>query len=96
LKTSKHGVCPPEITAGGGLTAAVKTGSMDSSSVLGGAADYCQQTAALVCAPGGMVDEVTKQVAGCASDGLRVDMAEKLFAPSQDLPCSGEGQRGIT
>jgi len=43
-----------------------------------------------------MVDEVTKQVAGCASDGLRVDMAEKLFAPSQDLPCSGEGQRGIT
>ncbi|AEO65379.1 uncharacterized protein THITE_2154006 [Thermothielavioides terrestris NRRL 8126] len=58
----------------------VKAGRMDIESVLRAAAEPGQQTAVLVCAPGGMADEVTRQVVRCVKDGLKVELVEETFA----------------
>ncbi|KAK4145927.1 fcd1ed96-f99e-4d28-9e70-49d2afc1fed5 [Dichotomopilus funicola] len=63
-----------------GAGAAVKSGKMDVGAVLRDAVEAGQQTAVLVCAPGAMADEVTKQVVVCVKGGFRVDLVEETFA----------------
>ncbi|KAK3318921.1 ferric reductase like transmembrane component-domain-containing protein [Apodospora peruviana] len=59
----------------------VKSGRMDIESVLRMAVETGRhQTAVLVCAPGGMADEVTKHVVRCVKGGFRVDLVEEAFA----------------
>ncbi|KAK1756340.1 ferric reductase like transmembrane component-domain-containing protein [Echria macrotheca] len=58
----------------------VGTGRMVIRDVLRGAVENGKQTAVLVCAPGGMADEVTKQVVDCVRDGFRVELVEETFA----------------
>ncbi|KAK4234075.1 fcd1ed96-f99e-4d28-9e70-49d2afc1fed5 [Achaetomium macrosporum] len=62
------------------MTGGVKLGRMNIESVLRASAEHGRQTAVLVCAPGAMVDEVTRQVVKCVRDGLRVDLVEEAFA----------------
>jgi hypothetical protein len=61
-------------------TGGVTRGRMNIEYVLRASAETGRQTAVLVCAPGGMVDEVTRQVVKCVRDGLRVDLVEEAFA----------------
>lgn len=63
-----------------GAGGAVKSGKMDVGAVLRDAVEAGQQTAVLVCAPGAMADEVTKQVVVCVKGGFRVDLVEETFA----------------
>ncbi|KAK3344491.1 ferric reductase like transmembrane component-domain-containing protein [Lasiosphaeria hispida] len=70
----------PNALEGCMLGTAVKTGRMDIASVLRSSAEHGQQTAVLVCAPGGMADEVTKQTVRCVRDGLRVELIKEVFA----------------
>jgi predicted ferric reductase len=58
----------------------VKLGRMNIESVLRAAAEPGQQTAVLVCAPGGMADEITRQVVRCVGDGLQMELVEEAFA----------------
>jgi predicted ferric reductase len=60
--------------------AVVREGRMDIGAVLRACAEPGRQTAVLTCGPGGMADEVTKQVVSCVKDGLRVDLVEEAFA----------------
>ena len=65
---------------GVGRTVAVTPGRMNIESILRASTEPGHQTAVIVCAPGGMADEVTKQVVKCVRDGLRVDLVEETFA----------------
>ena len=58
----------------------VQRGRMDIASVLRGAVEVGQRTAVLVCAPGSMADEVTRQSVTCVGDGFGVDLVEETFA----------------
>lgn len=58
----------------------VQAGRMDIGSVLRASVEAGRQTTVLVCAPGGMTDEVTKHVVNCVKDGSRVDLVEETFA----------------
>jgi predicted ferric reductase len=64
-----------EVTA-----AVVKAGRMNIESVLRASVEPSRQTTVLVCAPGAMADEVTKQVVSCAQNGFKVDLVEEAFA----------------
>jgi predicted ferric reductase len=66
---------PTEVAA-----AVAKAGRMNIESVLRASVEPGRQTTVLVCAPGAMADEVTKQVAICARDGFNVDLVEEAFA----------------
>lgn len=58
----------------------VKAGRMDVGKVIRECVEADQQTAVVVCAPGGMADEVTRQVVACVRGGFRVDLVEEAFA----------------
>ncbi|KAG7293598.1 hypothetical protein NEMBOFW57_003652 [Staphylotrichum longicolle] len=58
----------------------VKAGRMDIGKVIRECVEAGQQTAVVVCAPGGMADEVTRQVVACVRGGFRVDLVEEAFA----------------
>ncbi|KAH8897285.1 hypothetical protein GQ53DRAFT_837943 [Thozetella sp. PMI_491] len=60
--------------------AAAKSGRMNIKSVLQAAVESGRQTTVMVCAPGGMADEVTKQVVNCVKNGGRIDLVEETFA----------------
>jgi hypothetical protein len=58
----------------------VKAERMDVGKVMRECVEAGRQTAVVVCAPGGMADEVTRQVVACVRDGFRVDLLEEAFA----------------
>lgn len=60
--------------------APAKAGRMNIESVLRASLEHDHQAAVLVCAPGGMADEVTKQVVTCVKEGFRADLVEETFA----------------
>jgi len=62
-----------------GLSDARK-GRMNIAEVLRGAVGKTHHTAVLVCAPGAMADEVTREVVKCVGEGFRVDLVEEAFA----------------
>lgn len=64
----------------GPAAAEVRTGRMDVGGVLRGCVEVGRLTSVLACAPGGMADEVTRQVVKCAREGFRVDLVEEAFA----------------
>ncbi len=66
--------------SGPAAAAGVRTGRMDVGGVLRGCVEVGSLTSVLVCAPGGMADEVTRQVVKCAREGFRVDLVEEAFA----------------
>lgn len=74
LDESDKAAAAPE---GGDL---IKTGRMDIKEVMRSSVEAGYQTAVLVCAPGGMADEVTKQVVRCVRDGFKVELVEEAFA----------------
>ncbi|KAM7187165.1 Ferric reductase like transmembrane component domain containing protein [Naviculisporaceae sp. PSN 640] len=55
-------------------------GRMNIASVLRGAMEVGHRAAVMVCAPGAMADEVTRQTIKCLSDGFQVDLIEEAFA----------------
>lgn len=65
---------------GANVTGEVQIGRMDVASVLRGAVEVSQRTAAMVCAPGSMADEATRQTIKCLGDGFRVELVEETFA----------------
>ncbi|KAK4213728.1 hypothetical protein QBC37DRAFT_343462 [Rhypophila decipiens] len=58
----------------------VQNGRMDIKAVLRGAVELGNRTAVMVCAPGAMADEVTRETVKCLADGLDVDLVEEAFA----------------
>ncbi|KAM7198496.1 Ferric reductase like transmembrane component domain containing protein [Rhypophila sp. PSN 637] len=58
----------------------VQNGRMDIKAVLRGAVELGNRTAVMVCAPGAMADEVTRQTVNCLADGLDVGLVEEAFA----------------
>lgn len=61
-------------------SAAVTAGRMDIGNVIRSALEADQQTTILVCGPGSMADEATRQVVNCVKDGFRVDLVEEAYA----------------
>jgi hypothetical protein len=69
-----------ERLAPGTTAAAVTTGRMDIGTVIRSSLEEGHQTTVLVCGPGNMADEATKQVVNCVKDGFRVDVVEEAYA----------------
>ena len=63
-----------------GTTTAVTAGRMDIATVMRSFLEAGLQTTFLVCGPGSMADEATRQVVNCIKEGLRVDLIEEAFA----------------
>lgn len=61
-------------------TAAVTVGRMDIGTVIRSSLEAGYQTTVLVCGPGNMADEATRQVVNCVKDGFRVDLVEEAYA----------------
>lgn len=71
---------PPAFTSTK-LSEAVPTpGRMEISAVLRSSLEVGRHTTVLVCGPGGMADEATREVVRCVKDGFRVDLVEEAFA----------------
>lgn len=60
--------------------AATTAGRMDIGTVIRSSLEVGHQTTVLVCGPGGMADEATRQVVNCVKDGFGVDLIEEAFA----------------
>jgi hypothetical protein len=63
-----------------GTVAGVTVGRMDIGNVIRSSLEEGHQTTVLVCGPGNMADEVTREVVRCVRDGFRVDLIEEAFA----------------
>lgn len=61
-------------------TAAVTAGRMEIGTVIRSSLEAGYQTTVLVCGPGNMADEATRQVVNCVKDGFRVDLVEEAYA----------------
>ena len=61
-------------------TAAVTVGRMDAGTVIRSSLEAGHQTTVLVCGPGSMADEATRQIVSCVKEGFRVDLIEEVFA----------------
>lgn len=61
-------------------TAAVRAGRMDIGTIIRSSLEAGHQTTVLVCGPGSMADEATRQVVNCVKDGFRVDLIEEAYA----------------
>lgn len=61
-------------------TEAVTAGRMDIGTVIRSSLETGHQTTVLVCGPGSMADEATRQVVNCVKDGARVDLIEEAYA----------------
>lgn len=61
-------------------TAAVPAGRMDIGTVIRSSLEAGHQTTVLVCGPGSLADEATRQVVDCVKDGFRVDLIEEAYA----------------
>lgn len=62
------------------ITAAVRAGRMDIGTVIRSSLEAGHQTTVLVCGPGSMADEATRQVVNCVKNGFRVDLIEEAYA----------------
>ena len=60
--------------------AAVRAGRMDIGTVIRSSLEAGHQTTVLVCGPGSMADEATRQVVKCVKDKFRVDLVEEAYA----------------
>jgi Ferric reductase NAD binding domain/FAD-binding domain len=58
----------------------VMAGRMDIGTVIRSALEVGHQTTVLMCGPGNMADEATRQVVNCVKEGHRVDLVEEAFA----------------
>lgn len=61
-------------------TAAVTAGRMDIATVIRSSLEVGHQTTVLVCGPGNMADEATREIVNCVKEGFRVDLVEEAFA----------------
>ncbi|KAF8848120.1 hypothetical protein BDZ45DRAFT_681442 [Acephala macrosclerotiorum] len=61
-------------------TATLTRGRMDIGTVIRSSLEAGLQTTVLVCGPGNMADEATKEVVGCVKEGWSVDLVEEAFA----------------
>lgn len=59
--------------------AALTAGRMDIRSVMRSHVEKGQQTTVMVCGPGNMADEATRQVIDCMKDGFKVDLVEESY-----------------
>lgn len=63
-----------------GSEVSVKKGRMDVAGVIRASLETGLLTTIVACGPGAMVDEATRQVVRCVSEGLRVEMIEEAYA----------------
>lgn len=68
------------ITTAAAAAAAVRAGRMDIGTVIRSSLEAGHQTTVLLCGPGNMADEATRQVVNCVKDGFRVDLVEEAYA----------------
>jgi len=61
-------------------TTAMTAGRMDIANVVSGAVEVGRRTVVVVCAPGNMADEVTRQTVKSVKDGFKIDLVEETFA----------------
>jgi hypothetical protein len=61
-------------------TTLVTAGRMDIGAVIRSSLEAGHQIIVLVCGPGTMADEVTRQVVNCVKDSFRVDLVEEVYA----------------
>lgn len=54
-------------------------GRMDIRSVMRSHVETGQQTTVMVCGPGNMADETTRQVIDCVKDGFKVNLVEESY-----------------
>lgn len=59
--------------------AGVTEGRMNVRSVVRSSVEAGLQTAVIVCGPGRMVDEATREVVNCVRDGMKVDLIEETY-----------------
>ncbi|KAH6643451.1 ferric reductase like transmembrane component-domain-containing protein [Truncatella angustata] len=57
----------------------INTGRMDVGTVIRSSVEVGHQTTVLVCGPGGMADEATREVVSCVKDGFDVDLVEEAY-----------------
>lgn len=67
-----EGVALPTATA-------IISGRMDIRSVMRSHVETGQQTTVMVCGPGNMADEATRQVIDCVKDGFKVNLVEESY-----------------
>ncbi|KFY30741.1 hypothetical protein V493_01687 [Pseudogymnoascus sp. VKM F-4281 (FW-2241)] len=69
-------------------SAAIATGRMDIRTVMRSHLEKGQQTTVMVCGPGSMADEATKQVIDCVKEGLKVNLVEESYTwgVTYDMP----------
>jgi hypothetical protein len=60
-------------------TTAVTAGRMDIGAVIRSSLEAGYSTTVLVCGPGNMADEATREVISCVKDGFRVDLVEESY-----------------
>lgn len=58
----------------------VRQGRMDIGTVIRSSLEVGHHTTVLVCGPGSMADEATRQVVNCVKDGFKVDLIEESYA----------------
>jgi hypothetical protein len=61
-------------------TVAVTTGRMNVGTVIRSSLEVGYLTTVLVCGPGNMADEATKEIVNCVKDGFKVDLVEEAYA----------------
>ncbi|RDW85357.1 hypothetical protein BP5796_03682 [Coleophoma crateriformis] len=61
-------------------TAVIAAGRMDMGTVIRSSLETGYQTTVLVCGPGSMADEATRQVVNCVKDGFKLDLIEEAYA----------------
>ena len=59
--------------------AAITSGRMDIRTVMRSHVETGQQTTVMVCGPGNMADEATRQVIDCIKDGFKVNLVEESY-----------------
>lgn len=59
--------------------AVITAGRMDIRSVMRSHVETGQQTTVMVCGPGNMADETTRQVIDCVKDGFKVNLVEESY-----------------
>lgn len=62
------------------LRGVVRQGRMDIGTLIRSSLEVGHHTTVLVCGPGSMADEATRQVVNCVKDGFRVDLSEESYA----------------
>jgi predicted ferric reductase len=60
-------------------TAAITPGRMDIRTVMRSHVEKGQQTTVMVCGPGNMADEATRQIIDCVKDGFKVNLVEESY-----------------